>query len=174
MSVNNIYTDRLVLVPMTLEMASSALEGTYEAFEKAGLSMVSGWPQQDTIDILPIIKERLESPEEQEGFCSWLFVRKDDMAIVGDGGYKNSPGENGIVEIGYGILEGERRKGYCYEAVNALINWAFLIENIKIVIADCLTDNIGSARVLQKCGMKETGTWDGLIHWRKEIVESEN
>lgn len=168
MNPGRIYTDRLVLVPMTYEMACSALEGTCSAIEAAGLKTAGRWPEADTLEILPIVRDRLTLyGSEPDGFGSWLFARKGDMVIVGDGGFKNFPAADGIVEIGYGMLTEERRKGYCFEAVSALIEWAFTNDNIQAVIADCLIDNTGSARVLQKCGMQEAGVSDGLIHWKR-------
>lgn len=31
---------------------------------------------------------------------------KSDNSIVGDGGFKGTPNDNGVIEIGYGIIEG--------------------------------------------------------------------
>ncbi len=84
------------------------------------------------------------------GFDPWIIVKKDDMSVIGDAGFKGNPDKNGIVEIGYGLIEDERRKGYCYEAVESLMKWAFSNDSVLVVKADCLIDNVGSIGILEK------------------------
>ncbi|NSW91893.1 MAG: GNAT family N-acetyltransferase [Firmicutes bacterium] len=43
------------------------------------------------------------------------------MSVIGDASFKGSPDENGMIEIGYGLIEEERKKGYCFEAVDGLL-----------------------------------------------------
>jgi ribosomal-protein-alanine N-acetyltransferase len=47
----------------------------------------------------------------------------------------------------------------------ALVSWAFERGDVQKVIADCLPDNQGSIRVLQKLGMQEVGLEGGLLCW---------
>jgi len=77
------------------------------------------------------------------------------MLIIGHGGFKGEPDEKGQIDIGYGLMKSERRKGYGYEAVKALVKLGFEQENVRKIIADCLIDNIGSIRILEKVGMSE-------------------
>jgi len=43
------------------------------------------------------------------------------MTAIGDAGFKGGPDETGAIEIGFGLDEEEQRKGYGYEAANALM-----------------------------------------------------
>ena len=75
---------------------------------------------------------------------------------VGDLSFKGvSP--DGVTELGYGIDEGKRGKGYATEAVKAMAAWAFGHEEIRAVEAETEVGNGASRRVLEKCGFTATG-----------------
>jgi ribosomal-protein-alanine N-acetyltransferase len=64
---------------------------------------------------------------------------------------------DGVTELGYGIEEGHRGKGYATEAVKAMVAWAFGHAEIRVVEAETEAGNGASRRVLEKCGFEETG-----------------
>lgn len=171
MKIDNVLTKRLILVPMTFKMVCSVLDSRYERIEELGYKINCRWPRQDTLDILPMVEEGLRKSGETKGFDIWMIVKNENMAIIGDAGFKGGPDQNGEVEIGYGLIEEERRKGYGFEAVYALLSWAFSQDDVKIIKADCLIDNTGSIRILEKCGMRETTRDSELIYWE---IEREN
>lgn len=75
---------------------------------------------------------------------------------VGDLSFKGVSPE-GVTEIGYGIEEGHRGKGYATEAVKAMVAWAFGHGEIQAVEAETESGNGASRRVLEKCGFAATG-----------------
>lgn len=62
-----------------------------------------------------------------------------------------------LAELGYWIGEPHWNKGYCSEAVRALIAFAFERLEISKVIAEHLSINPASGRVMQKAGMRRVG-----------------
>lgn len=168
MNLDSINTERLLLKPASLEIIQSVIKGEYEVLEKQGITKSSNWPSKDTLGILPIIEQQLKEAKGPTGFEIWLIIDKEHMNIIGDAGFKGQPNENGEVEIGYGLVKEERRKGYGYEAVKELLSWAFSQEKVKKVMADCLKDNSGSIRILEKFGMKEISRDNEYIYWKKE------
>ena len=64
--------------------------------------------------------------------------------------------EDGITEIGYGILEKYQDCGYATEAVSALVDWALNQPGVKCVTAETEESNIASIRVLEKSGFELT------------------
>lgn len=96
----------------------------------------------------------------------WLFVLKDDKAIIGSACFKGLPDIYGNVEIGYGISEDYQNKGYTTEAVSSLYKWALKQVGVKNVIAETEKDNIQSQRVLEKCGFKVYKETDKCLWWR--------
>ena len=71
--------------------------------------------------------------------------------------------------IGYGVVPERRRQGYGYEAAAGLRDWAFGQPGVERMTGDCWSDNIASARILEKLGMRSVGTLDsGLQLWQME------
>lgn len=158
-------TERLLLVPMTFEFVSKILDGDPALYEEFGIKPIDEWPRIDLIEILPILKDKLSTKPIPDGFEAWLFVDKLDHSIIGDGGFKGPPDENGVLDIGYGIIESRRRQGFAFEAVTALVKWGLSHNNVKAITADCLKNNIPSINLLKKLGMVEIRQDDELIYF---------
>ena len=161
----NITTDRLIIISMSYAMVNSVLHGDDLELEKLGISTNGKWPLQDTLDILHLVANNMPKNGEPDEFDVWMIIKKADMTIIGDCGFKGGPDENGAIEIGFGIISEEWRRGYGFEAANALIKWAFSQNGVRTIKADCLPDNIGSVRVLEKCGMHEIKRDNEWINW---------
>jgi len=68
------------------------------------------------------------------------------------------------MDLGYNIVESKRMLGYGYEAVNALIEWAFSQESVKVIMAECLRDNMPSINLLNKVGMTKVREDEELVY----------
>lgn len=118
------------------------------------------------LETLPRILINLQKVSEPTGFESWLIVNQENDTIVGDIGFKGVPNIGGSIDIGYGIIESQRRKGYASEAAEGLIKWAFEQPYVQSITAQSLTDNTGSAKTLERLGFKRTGILGDFIQWR--------
>lgn len=154
-----------MLVPVTLEITRALIEGNNKEIEKLGIKADKKWPTEDTKDILPIINNSLEQDKIPSGFEFWMIVKKNSMQVIGDIGFHGKPNEKGEVEVGYGLVEHERGKGFGFEALKAIMDWLSFQESVKVIKADCLINNKSSARILEKVGMKEVGRDNDLIYW---------
>lgn len=98
----------------------------------------------------------LEHPEQWDWYAMWI-IETEDGVHVGDLCFKGlEDGTN--PEIGYGINDEFRGKGYATEAVKLALVWAFGHPDVAAVEAETDPDNIVSQKVLAKCGFKPTGT----------------
>ncbi len=165
MNLKNIQTTRLILIPITLEITKSLMSGSSKEVENLGIKTNEKWPTEDTKDILPIIYESLEKDKITSGFEAWMIVKKDNMQVIGDIGFHGKPDEKGEAEVGYGLVESERGNGIGFEALKAIIEWAFSQKSVNVIKADCLIANKPSARILEKVGMKEINRDENLIYW---------
>ena len=170
MNLKNIDTNRLTLIPMTLEMTKSLINGSSQEVEKLGIKCDKYWPTEDTMDILPIINNSLEKNKVPSGFETWMIVDKSTKRVIGDIGFHGIPNENGEVEVGFGLVENKRGKGFGYESLNAIMDWLNLQESVRIIKAECLISNKPSARILEKSGFKEINRDSELIYW--EFIKS--
>jgi [ribosomal protein S5]-alanine N-acetyltransferase len=104
------------------------------------------------------------------------MVDRGSGKVVGSCGFKGPPDGEGIVEIAYGVDEGEQGKGYACEAAGALVKFAFEDERVRMVRAHTMENANASARVLMRCGFRCTGQVtdpdDGLV-WRWERGSSD-
>jgi [ribosomal protein S5]-alanine N-acetyltransferase len=105
---------------------------------------------------------------------SYLIIHRADRALIGLGGFKGAPDEEGMVEIGYGTAPEYRGKGYATEAARGLIDHAFMQASVQKVWAHTLAEPNASTHVLRKSGVENIGSFDdpedGPI-WRWEIVK---
>jgi ribosomal-protein-alanine N-acetyltransferase len=165
MTVEQISTNRLYLVPFTHKIATCILEENYDELTNKGIVLGEGWPDEDAIETLPKIIKNLDLVESPTGFESWMIIKKDRMMIIGDTGFKGRPNSMGEVDIGYAIIEKERKNGYGIEAAKGLASWAFSRPEVKVITAKCLLNNKDSARILEKMGFKEITRDDEMISW---------
>ena len=99
----------------------------------------------------------LQNPDQWEWYAMWMIELRDGTHI-GDLCFKGL-GANGVVEIGYGILEEYQGQGYATEAIDATVVWALKQSNVTRVEAETEPDNRASQRVLEKCGFLPSGTF---------------
>lgn len=102
-----------------------------------------------------MLRSCLAHPEEWEWYAIWM-IELPDGVHVGELSFKGR-GADGSVEIGYGISEACRGRGYASEAVDAAARWALRQPGIARVEAETETDNAASRRVLEKCGFLPSG-----------------
>ncbi|OPA73821.1 GNAT family N-acetyltransferase [Paenibacillus selenitireducens] len=171
MSVEPITTERLFLIPFTRKIATAILDGDFEELLNMGFCLGEGWPDEDAIETIPKILRNLDLVKEPTGFESWMIIKKDRMTIIGDTGFKGVPNSKGEIDIGYGLIEQERKKGYGIEAAQSLTDWAFSKPEVTAITAKSLINNNDSARILEKMKFKELLRDDEMIYWhlRKKI-----
>ncbi len=161
-----IQTERLTLIPFTLEFAEATLNDRDKLPKLLGLHIPNNWPNPDYAEIMPMIVEgRRKDPSGAE----WvrLIAHTADRTVIGDIGFIEPPDEGGNVEFGYSIVPEYRGKGYATEAATVMIEWAFKQPGVRRVIASCLNDNYASIRVLEKAGMRQIEPEDDLLRWER-------
>ncbi len=161
MDVLPIVTERLELVPATPELVRAALAGGAALAGALGAAVPATWPP-DYLDeaALRFTLERLAQGPEQAGW--WLhFVilgqGGTERTLIGSAGYAGPPSPEGTVEVGYGIVSDHRRRGYATEAARALVDRAFELPEVRLVIAHTLPSLAGSIGVLEQCGFLLAG-----------------
>ena len=101
----------------------------------------------------------IREPEKRVWNAVWyLELKKQSGVIVGELGFKGL-GEDGTVEIGYGLREGYCGKGLMREAVKAVSDWALSQEGVTQVEAETAPNNEASQKVLSAVGYVPLGQW---------------
>ena len=169
-----IPTPRLELVAATLQLAQSEIENLASLAEMLEVPCPAGWPPplNDERSQRHFLISLQQAQPGDAGWGLWYCLRRAPRELLGNAGFKGAP-KNGMVEIGYSMLEIHQRNGYCTEAVKALINWAFHHPTVETVVAHTLPGLTPSIRVMEKCGMVFVGNGpmeDGMQTIRYELT----
>lgn len=165
LQIDRLITERLLLIPFTITMCQNLLNNDFSDVFKMGFKKGKSWPDSDVIETLPRIINNLSRVESPTGFESWMIIKNDTMEIIGDLGFKGPNSEKENVDIGYGIIKEERKKGYAEEAATAIIKWAFSTEIVKEITAACLFNNVSSISLLQKLNFTEIKKENDMVYW---------
>jgi RimJ/RimL family protein N-acetyltransferase len=131
-----------------------------------------GWAPDFPIEgdrlVAALILEAGDDYDESEPLGPLLIRRLDTGETVGGVGFLHAPGEDGAVEIGYGLAPTARGLGFATEAVQVVLGHAFA-QGITAVVALTTPDNLPSHRVLERCGFDRDGEVDTdegrLLRW---------
>jgi [ribosomal protein S5]-alanine N-acetyltransferase len=165
LQIDKLATDRLILIPFTIQICRNLLNDDFSDLEILKLKKGRSWPDNDVIETLPKIINNLSKVETPTGYESWMIIKKETLEIIGDLGFKGFNYNERNIDIGYGIIKEERRKGYAEEAVKEIIKWAFSNEMVKEITANCLIENTNSINLLTKFNFIELKAENGMKYW---------
>ena len=168
---------QLELVAATPELIRAALAGPRELAVGLAATVPLTWPPM-YVDkaALEYTQDRLADGPEQVGWWMHFVVLVDDLGgrtLVGSGGYKGPPSDDGTVEVGYAIVSDRQRRGYATEALQGLLARAFAFREVRRAIAETLPESAPSIGVLRKCGFRPLGEGSepGVIRFELTRVE---
>lgn len=165
----NLKTERLTIIPFALALVEATLRDKEDLKRLLSVNVPDEWPGPDYTEILPFKAGQLEKDPDRSKWGR-LIVHTADQRIIGDIGFKGGPDPEGTAEIGYSVVPAYRRLGYAVEAARAMLDWAFSEAGVKRVVAECLDDNVGSIKILEKLGMRRLEPNGEMLKWeiRKE------
>jgi len=141
----------LSVVPLVLRQIESLQRDTSRL---DGMPVVSGaLPPRF---ILERAVDALRAGKPAAWFAPCAFVENRLDQVIGTGGFKGSPVDR-RVEIGYGIAEPYRGRGFATAAVCELLQMAFSDPAVAEVYAETAADNASSRRVVEKAGFRHLG-----------------
>jgi RimJ/RimL family protein N-acetyltransferase len=103
------------------------------------------------------IKGKMIPQLKRLGYSNYTLIRKIDNQKIGTCGLYDREGLKGI-DIGFAFLPEYEKKGFAFESSNRLKEAAFNEFDIKIISAITIKDNVSSQKLLEKLGLKLTGT----------------
>ncbi len=165
-----IETRRLHLIPCELHHFQAILKDETELASLLHVKLADDWLGFDAAqEAMRPAYEHLKAHPEILGWWTYLFVHKPDRTLIGLGGFKGPVTEDGMVELGYAIAPGYRRRGLAREATLGMIDYAFAQTAVTRVDAHTLPERNASTGVLEKVGMRFVETvqdpQDGEV-WR--------
>ena len=157
-----INTDRLKLISATPELLRMELSDR-KKFATAIESVIApGWPpgEYDAEASRYFIDQMTKHGERVSGWLIYYVVTAPELAnpreLVAAVGYFGPPDANGVVEIGFSVVDTWRGRGVATEGVRALVDRALRHSKVRQIIARTTLDNASSVSVLKKSGFRET------------------
>ena len=107
----------------------------------------------------------IDSKYENNDYYNWLIVLKDNNKIIGS---INLRVDDYNESLGFNYAIDERFKGNVYmtEALGLIKDYALNELNVNRLCGGCEINNIGSKRVMEKCGFKYEGTLRNYLKLR--------
>lgn len=168
-----IETNRLTLVPTTVELARSEVNGGCEFARLLGASVPRNWPPETLADALTLFLKWIEAAPEKVGWFNWYALVQADRqslpTLIGGCGFFGPPC-NGIVQIGYSVLSEFQRQGFATEMVRGIVSWAMEQPAVVRIIAETEWENPASVRVLEKVGFTAAGSTTDMKGTRFELL----
>ncbi len=146
-------TERLILRTWRLDDTPALFEicGNAEVMRYIG----TGKPYE-TIEQANEFLRWATAYQEENGFCRWGILSKENLEIIGSCGFARPHGTEEI-ELGYLLARKFWGKGLATEAAAACLTYGFEKLEFREIIALTDLENVASHRVLEKIGFVRKG-----------------
>src|SRR5438445_431900 len=161
MKTTTLTTPRLELVPMTLAMVEAVMLGRRDHAESiANAKLPTAWPNRALVErAFTASLDAIRADPERRLWGDRLMLSTDgERRVIGSVVFHGAPGDDGIVEIAYGVEEGSQGMGLATEATRASVEWALAQRGVRVVTATTFAWHVASLRVIEKLGMRPAGT----------------
>ena len=112
-----ISTPRLNLIPRNTELLQEVLQGSKSVANFLQVKVPDNWTENGA-EVFQFVLEKLAEEPKGKNWWTYLTILKGENKLIGSGGFKGVPGENGMVEIGYETCEDYRLQGLATELAN--------------------------------------------------------
>jgi len=165
-----LQTPRLDLIPGTVTYLRAELEGPEALAAALGVDVPASWPPQfyDAEAVRYTLDSLLTHPNATDWGFYYLVRRQEARpsaqgahiarpTLVGAGGFRGAPNDQGMVEVGYSVVVEHQRRGYATEVVEGWLRFAFDDPRVAMVIAHTLPSLAPSIGVLERAGFRFAG-----------------
>ena len=134
----------------------------YESFEKGEEPSWKDFtnPYRHLIEGPSPLPHRIPKVKKNPAFAQIgliLGVLKSTSEIIGSAGFHNMPDENGMIEIGFGIVPEMQRQGFGTEILLGMWNMIVKRPDVKILRYTVSPKNKPSMHIIEKLGFKLIG-----------------
>ncbi|GAA0442947.1 hypothetical protein Aca07nite_63970 [Actinoplanes capillaceus] len=148
-----LYTERMVLIPLTDEHLEYEVELDSDP---EVLRYIEGRARTRE-EVAGCHAQRMELGRRVDGLGYWLATETTGEFV---GVMMLPPAERpGEAELGYRLLRRYWRRGLATEGAVALLRHGFATSGRERIIAQTMTVNSGSRRVMEKCGLRYVRTF---------------
>ena len=174
MNIQDIYSDlpplkteRLLLRKITTE----DLDDFYAWASDPDVTQYVTWYSHTNPEETQEFINRILGRYKYAKIAPWAIVDRQENRMIGLNGFCTWDTRHHRAELAYVLSKPYWGKGYIPETSPAIINFGFQRMNLNRIAARCRVPNIGSARVMEKCGMTYEGTLREVALIKNEYVD---
>ena len=154
-----------------------ALGDVYEYYERLfGDADVSRYmlfdPHQTIMESLESVQRKLKRYDEEPFYC-WAVEQKEEGGLIGLVELLRFDEEAGSCSFVYMLGCNYWNQGFGTEMLKAVFRFACEELEVERIVADHMTENIASGRVMEKAGMKHIGTETGKYEKFGAVYDAE-
>jgi RimJ/RimL family protein N-acetyltransferase len=114
------------------------------------------WTRRTEAEVREFVGSFVTQQQEQPRTRFQLaVVLKADGRLIGNCGVRVTDASRREGSLGFELDSRYWGQGYATEAARALVRFGFEVLGLQRLWAECVAENVGSARVLEKLGMRE-------------------
>ena len=158
-----LHTPRLTLRPFT-ESDAEEMFNTWA--NDPEVTKFLTWEPHGNIAVTRLLLSVWEKQVTDPAYYNWAIVFRDGKkdALIGSIALNSAPEEQERASLGYCIAKKYWGKGIMTEAVSEVLRFAFDEVGFYRITGQHAAENYGSARVMEKCGLRYEGLLRG--HFR--------
>jgi ribosomal-protein-alanine N-acetyltransferase len=133
------------------------------------------WTDRTEPEVRDFVQMFLDHQAGQPRRKFQLAITLDGGRLIGNCGIRRKPENEWEADIGYELAPEHWGHGYATEAARAMVDFGFRELKLHRVSSWCIADNVASARVLEKVGLRLEGRlrenesfkgrwWDTLLY----------
>jgi [ribosomal protein S5]-alanine N-acetyltransferase len=145
---------------MTLAIVEAVMLGQRDAAEGLiGATLPTSWPGRALVEraFCASLEAIRADPAQRLWGDRVMVARHGPRRVIGSVVFHGAPGEDGVVELAYGVEQESQQQGYATEAARASVAWALGQAGVRVVRATTPSWHTPSRRVLEKCGFAMVG-----------------
>lgn len=120
-----------------------------------------------TASFIDIICERYKHAK----IAPWALVHRQNNSMIGLNGFCAWDTHHHKATLAYVLSKPYWGQGYTTETTRAIIQFGFENMALNRIDARCRIENIGSARVMEKCGLTYEGTLREVAFVKNEFID---
>lgn len=160
-------TARLDMIASSVDHLCAEQEAYEDLGAMLGVEVPEGWPpgEYDQAAITFLLEWMAQGGPEAEGWYGWYAILRAEPGaegatrgvLVGSTGYFGPPDPDGVVQIGYSVVESYRGRGLATEMVAGMTARALAMPGVTSIVAETDEQNIASCKVLERNGFERVG-----------------
>ena len=147
-------TERLTCVPLSLVDYAS-----FEAGEEPAWDGFTN-PFKHLVEVPGPIVHRIPRVKADPSFAEIgliLAVEKSEKVIIGSAGFHDQPDENGMIEIGFGIVPEFQNRGFGKELLHGMWQMILQYPNVKTLRYTVSPENLPSMHIIKNLNFDLVG-----------------